>query len=87
MENDILKLNYKSGNIKEYRIILIFNDNNKNYVIYTDNIKNNDKSINVYASVFNPNDLSFFDSVLSHEEWKMIEERLNLLGGIKDEWF
>ncbi len=85
MENDILKLKDKSGNIKEYRIILIFNDNNKNYVIYTDNIKNNDKSINVYASVFNPNDLSFFDSVLSYEEWKMIEERLNLLGGIKDE--
>ena len=84
MENDVLKLKDKSGNIKEYRIILIFNDN-KNYVIYTDNIKNNDKSINVYASVFNPNDLSFFDSVLSYEEWKMIEERLNLLGGIKDE--
>ena len=85
MKKNILKLKDNEGNIKEYEVILIFKNNNKDYIVYTDNKNNNDGSINVYANIFNPNDLSVFENIETNEEWEEIERRLELLGGINNE--
>ena len=85
MKKNILKLKDNEGNIKEYEVILMFKNNNKDYIIYTDNKSNSDGSINVYANIFNPNDLSVFENIETNEEWEEIERRLELLGGINNE--
>lgn len=85
MKKNILKLKDNEGNIKEYEVILMFKNNNKDYIVYTDNKNNNDGSINVYANIFDPNDLSVFDNIETNEEWEEIERRLELLGGINNE--
>ena len=85
MKKNILKLKDNEGNIKEYEVILMFKNNNKDYIVYTDNKNNNDGSINVYANIFNPNDLSVFENIETNEEWEEIERRLELLGGISNE--
>lgn len=85
MKKNILKLKDNEGNIKEYEVILMFKNNNKDYIVYTDNKNNNDGSINVYANIFNPNDLSVFENIETNEEWEEIERRLELLGGINNE--
>ena len=85
MKKNILKLKDNEGNIKEYEVILMFKNNNKDYIVYTDNKNNNDGSINVYANIFNPNDLSVFKNIETNEEWEEIERRLELLGGINNE--
>ena len=85
MKKNILKLKDNEGNIKEYEVILMFKNNNKDYIVYTDNKNNNDGSINVYANIFNPNDLSVFENIETNEEWEEIEKRLELLGGINNE--
>lgn len=75
MDNNVLKLKDKDGNIIEYKIILVFVYKNKNYIVYTDN------GIDVYASTFVPNDNSVFESVKTDEEWDEIERLLNDLEG------
>ena len=85
MKKNILKLKDNEGNIKEYEVILMFKNNNKDYIVYTDNKSNSDGSINVYANIFDPNDLSIFDNIGTNEEWEEIERRLELLGGINNE--
>ena len=85
MKKNILKLKDNEGNIKEYEVILMFKNNNKDYIVYTDNKSNSDGSINVYANIFDPNDLSVFDNIETNEEWEEIERRLELLGGINNE--
>ena len=85
MKKNILKLKDNEGNIKEYEVILIFKNNNKDYIVYTDNKSNSDGCINVYANIFDSNDLSVFDNIETNEEWEEIERRLELLGGINNE--
>lgn len=80
MEDDILKLEDENGNIKEYRILLVFKwfKNNKFYIVYTDN-NNLNEECDVYANIFDPNDLSVFEDIKTDEEWEMIDSKLKEL--------
>ena len=54
----------------------------KSYVVYTDNTKDEDGNIRVYASIFNPNDNGDGTELLpiqTEKEWKVIEKILESL--------
>lgn len=76
--NKKLKVTDKSGKVREYDIItaFIWTKTAKNYVIYTDSTKNENNDLNVYASIYDPNDLTKLEEINSDEEWLEIEKRL-----------
>ncbi len=54
----------------------------KSYVVYTDNTKDENGNIRVYASIFNPNDNGDGTELLpiqTEKEWKVIEKILETL--------
>lgn len=54
----------------------------KSYVVYTDNTKDENGNIRVYASIFNPNDNRDGTELLpiqTEKEWKVIEKILESL--------
>lgn len=78
-ENNTLKLVNKDGIETEYEILCAFHldTTDKYYLIYTDNEKNKKNELNVYASIFDPEDDSVFEQIKTKEEWDMIEKVLN----------
>lgn len=78
MNKKYLKIVDNNDNIKEYEILYtFFNPNtNKNYVIYTDNTKEDDK-LNIYASIYYPDDDTKLDDITTDDEWKYVEMILN----------
>ena len=53
----------------------------KSYIVYTDNTKDKDGNIQVYASIFNPNsnDSTELLPIETEKEWKVIETILESL--------
>ncbi len=53
----------------------------KSYIVYTDNTKDKDGNIQVYASIFNPEseDVTELLPIESDKEWKVIETILQSL--------
>ena len=87
-DKKILKVIGENNETIEYEIILAFkwSKTNKNYVVYTDNTTNDDGNLNVYASIYYPDDDTKLDSIETDEEWNQIEERLdNLHQGVEIE--
>ncbi len=78
-DKEILKLTDDLGNTKEYEILTTFKmqANNKNYIVYTDNTKDEEGKLNIYAGIFNPDNATKLDDIESEEEWNMIEKILN----------
>lgn len=74
MNKKYLKIVDCNNNIKEYEILYtFFNPNtNKNYVIYTDNIEEDGK-LNIYASIYYPDDDTKLDEITTDDEWKYVE--------------
>ena len=77
----ILKLIDESGNEIEYEILLAFKwmKTNKNYIVYTDNTKDEEGNINVFAAIYYPNDSTRLDPIETDEEWDEIDIRLKRL--------
>ena len=80
MEDNVLRIKDKSGNIKEYKIVLVFKNNNKNYIIYSEKEKNDNKIADVYAATFDMNDLNKLNNIETEEEYIEIQKRLDKLG-------
>ena len=82
MKDEILKLKDSNGNIKEYLILLVFlwPVTNKYYIVYTDKKDEYEGSTDVYAKIFNPDDLSVLEDIKTETEWKVIESKLKELG-------
>ena len=80
MEDKYLNITDTDGNILEYEIILAFfwSKTNKYYIVYTDNTYENDK-INLFASIYHPNDNTKLEEIKTQEEWNEIESRLGEL--------
>ncbi len=68
----------EEGNTKEYEVLLSFKwyQTSKNYIVYTDNTKNEEDELNVYASIYDPDDLTKLDPVETDDEWQEIEFQL-----------
>ena len=45
----------------------------KNYIVYTDNTKDEQGNIKVYASIYNPEDTTKLEPITSEKEWKVIQ--------------
>lgn len=77
-KNKKLKITDTSGKTSEYDIITAFfwTKTKKNYIVYTDNTKNENNDLNVYASIYNPNDLTKLEDINSDDEWSEVEKRL-----------
>ena len=55
-------------------------ETNKNYIVYTDNSRDEIGNIKVYASIFDPNsDTTKLDPIETEKEWNMIESILETL--------
>ena len=76
--NEKLKVVDIKGNTKEYDILYAFYwiKTDKNYVIYTDNTYDENNSLNIFASIYYPNDNTKLDNINTIEEWNKIESIL-----------
>ena len=76
MDDNILRLTDDLGNTKEYEILMTLKmeETNKNYIIYTDNTKDNE-DLNIYASIYNP-DNNELEEIKTDKEWDIIDKIL-----------
>ncbi len=77
-EKKFLKITDNFGKEVIYEILCAFNlkKTGKNYVVYTDNTSDEDGNLNVFASIYYPQDDSKLDPIETEEEWEEVEKRL-----------
>ena len=72
----------ENGNEIIYDVLFTFesDETNKNYIVYTDNSKDEEGNIQVYASIYDPkNPKGKLEAIETEKEWKVIETILNTL--------
>jgi len=72
----------EEGNETVYDVLFTFDsdETKKSYIVYTDNTKDEVGNIQVYASIYNPEDpTSKFEAITTDKEWKVIETILETL--------
>ena len=65
-----------------YDVLFTFesDETNKNYIVYTDNSRDETGNIQVYASIYDPeNPNSKLEAITTEKEWKVIETILETL--------
>lgn len=65
-----------------YDILFTFEseETNKNYIAYTDNKKDEEGNIQVYASIYHPEDkYTHLELIETEQEWKIIETILDTI--------
>ena len=82
MKKNTFSMLDENGNEIVYDVLFTFEseETNKNYIVYTDNSKDEEGNIQVYASVYDPeNPKSKLEPIETEKEWKVIETILNTL--------
>lgn len=84
MKDNYITLKDKNGKKKEYRILMNIEEtsNDVNYLVYTDDTKNKDGLIKVYASTYVISDkgnMTKFRDLETQEEYEFIEKILSSL--------
>ena len=72
----------ENGNEIVYDVLFTFesDETNKNYIVYTDNTRDDAGNIQVYASIYDPeNPNSKLEAITTDKEWKVIETILETL--------
>ena len=72
----------ENGNEVVYDVLFTFEseETNKNYIVYTDNSRDDQGNIEVYASIYYPDDPnSRLEAIETEKEWKVIETILETL--------
>lgn len=72
----------ENGNEVVYDVLFTFenDETHKNYIVYTDNKKDEVGNIEVYASIYDPeNPNSRLEEIKTEKEWKVIETILETL--------
>ena len=72
----------ENGKEVVYDVLFTFEseETNKNYIVYTDNTKDENGNIEVYASIYDPDDpKSKLEAIKTDKEWKVIETILDTL--------
>ena len=72
----------EAGNEIVYDVLFTFesDETHKNYIVYTDNTKDAEGNVEVYASIYDPNDPnSKLEAIETEKEWKVIETILETL--------
>lgn len=82
MKKNTFSMLDENGNEVIYDVLFTFesDETNKNYIVYTDNSKDEEGNIQVFASVYKPeNPKSKLEPIETEKEWKVIETILNTL--------
>ena len=82
MKKNTFSMIDENGNEIIYDVLFTFEseETGKNYIVYTDNKKDETGNIEVYASTYNPDDPhSKLDAIQTEKEWKVIETILDTL--------
>ncbi len=82
MKKNTFSMIDENGNEIVYDVLFTFEneETNKNYIVYTDNHKDETGNIEVYASIYDPNDpKSKLEAIKTEKEWKVIETILDTL--------
>lgn len=82
MKKNTFSMLDENGNEIIYDVLFTFEseETNKNYIVYTDNTKDESGNVEVYASIYNPEDPhSKLEAIETEKEWKVIETILNTL--------
>ena len=82
MEKNTFSMLDENGVEVVYDVLFTFesDETGKNYIVYTDNQKDDVGNIEVYASIYDPNDpQSKLEAIETEKEWKVIETILNTL--------
>ena len=89
MKKNTFSMLDENGNEVIYDVLFTFesDETGKNYIVYTDNQKDEVGNIEVYASIYDPNDpqskleaeYNERISIETEKEWKVIETILNTL--------
>ena len=72
----------ENGNEVEYDVLFTFesDETKKNYIAYTDNSKDENGNVQVYASTYDPEDPEGkLEAITTEKEWKVIETILDTL--------
>ncbi|MBQ6840932.1 MAG: DUF1292 domain-containing protein [Bacilli bacterium] len=78
-ENNVISLTDPDGNRRDYKVIMTFEteENDNLYVVYTDDVIDEDGFIKTYAGIYQNNDgKEVLLPVLKDEEWALIEKLL-----------
>lgn len=81
-ERMVFKVINEDGKEVECEALFTFQseETNKNYIVYTDNTKDENGNTKVYASTYNPDDSSTsLEPIETDKEWKIIETILSEL--------
>jgi len=82
MKENYFTLIDNDGNEKKMRVLYTFDlvETGKNYIVYTDDTKDENGLIKVYASCYKPNKkTSDLMPIETDKEWKLVEGILNTL--------
>ena len=82
MKKNTFSMIDEKGNEVVYDVLFTFenDETNKNYIVYTDNSRDETGNIQVYASIYDPEDpKSKLEAITTEKEWKVIETILNTL--------
>ena len=85
MKKNTFSMLDENGNEIIYDVLFTFEseETHKNYIVYTDNTKDETGNIEVYASIYDPNDPhSKLEAIKTDKEWKVIE---TILSSIEEE--
>lgn len=82
MDKNSFTLVDEEGTESSYDVLFTFDneETNKSYIVYTDNTKDQEGNIQVYASIYDPNDPnSKLEAITTDKEWKVIDTILETL--------
>lgn len=73
-EKMTFKIFDENGNATECEVLFTFDseETEKNYIVYTDNTKDDEGNTKVYASIYHPEDPTKLDPITTDKEWKII---------------
>ena len=81
-EKNTIKVTNDKGESIVCDILFTFDneETGKSYIVYTDNTKDENGKVRVYASIYNPNDpKTKLEDIKTDKEWKVIDTILQTL--------
>ena len=82
MQKNTFSMIDENGVETVYDVLFTFEseETNKNYIVYTDNTRDEEGNVEVYASIYDPEDPnSKLEAIKTDKEWKVIETILDTL--------
>ena len=76
------------GEEREFEILYVFKSlkTKKDYIIYTDNKYDETNSLNIYSSIYYPEEPEReLENIVSDEDWAEVENFLESMNGVENE--